>query len=166
MDETVIRDAVAADCEAMRALLNVEIRTGVNVWHETERSPAGMRDWMQERQAAGMAVLVAERGGRVVGYGGYGPFRPHSGYALTVEHSLYVDPVVQGQGVGGALLAALLHRAVAQGLHAMIGGIEADNAASMALHRRHGFVETGRLPEVGRKFDRWLTLVFMQHTLS
>ncbi len=166
MDGGDIRDARASDCEAMRALLNAEIRDGVAVWHETERSAEAMRAWLAERQEAGMAVLVAERGGRVIGYGGYGAFRPHSGYALTVEHSLYVAPAHRGEGVGGRLLSALLAHARARGMHAMIGGVEARNAASLALHARHGFVETGRLPEVGRKFGRWLTLVFVQHTFT
>ncbi len=162
MTEAIIRAAGEADCEAMRAMLNAEIRTGVNVWQEAERTEAEMRDWLGQRRAAGMAVMVAEEGGIVVGYAGYGSFRPHSGYALTVEHSLYVDARHRGRGIGGRLLGDLVDRAAAQGLHAMIGGVEAGNAASLALHRRHGFEETGRLPEIGRKFERWLTLVLMQ----
>ncbi len=166
MNAIAIRPAMPADTEAMRAILNEEIRTGVNVWHEIERTPDGMRDWLAERVEAGMAVTVAERAGAVIGYAGYGPFRPHSGYALTVEHSLYVHPGHRGQGIGTALLGDLCERAAAAKLHAMIGGIEAENAASIALHHRHGFAETGRLPEVGRKFDRWLTLIFMQRNFT
>eukprot|EP01037_Dinobryon_pediforme_P034782 gene34782-40862_t len=48
----------------------------------------------------------------------------------------------------------------------MLGAIAADNAASIALHAAAGFTEVGRLPEVGRKFDRWLDLVFMQKLLG
>ena len=160
-----VREAREDDCEAMRALLNAEIRSGVNVWHETERTAGEMRDWLVQRREAGMAVTVAEAEGWVIGYAGYGPFRPHSGYGLTVEHSLYVDPAHRGCGVGTTLLGDLVRRARMQNLHAMIGGVEAGNAASLALHRRHGFEEAGRLPEVGRKFGRWLTLVFMQRIL-
>ncbi len=166
MTDITIRTALPADTDAMRAILNDEIRTGVNVWHEVERSHDDMRDWLAQRVEAGMAVTVATRGGAVVGYAGYGPFRPHSGYALTVEHSLYIHPDYRGQGIGGLLLGDLCERAAVAGLHAMIGGVEAGNAASLALHRRHGFTETGRLPEVGRKFDRWLTLVFVQRTFT
>jgi phosphinothricin acetyltransferase len=161
-----IRPALPADTDAMRAILNEEIRTGVNVWHEIERSADGMAEWLAERRDAGMAVTVAEDAGTVIGYAGYGPFRPHSGYALTVEHSLYVAPDHRGKGIGASLLDDLCQRAAAADLHAMIGGIEAGNAASIALHKRFGFEETGRLPEVGRKFDRWLTLVFMQRNFN
>jgi phosphinothricin acetyltransferase len=47
----------------------------------------------------------------------------------------------------------------------MVGGIAADNAASLALHARLGFHETARMPEVGHKFGRYLDLVFMQKAL-
>ena len=43
--------------------------------------------------------------------------------------------------------------------------ISADNEISLRLHRSLGFLEVGRLPEVGRKFDRWLDLVLVQLTL-
>ncbi|MFK7791129.1 MAG: N-acetyltransferase family protein, partial [Devosiaceae bacterium] len=44
--------------------------------------------------------------------------------------------------------------------------IEASNAASIALHRKHGFVQSAHLPQVGRKFDRWLDLVLMTKVLD
>jgi Acetyltransferase (GNAT) family len=69
-------------------------------------------------------------------------------------------------GVGTALIKALFPRAVTLGKHMMIGGIDADNAASIHLHRKLGFETVAHLREVGRKFDRWLDLVFLQRTLS
>jgi L-amino acid N-acyltransferase YncA len=51
-------------------------------------------------------------------------------------------------------------------MHAMVGGIAADNVASIALHLRFGFVETARMPQVGFKFGRWLDLVLMQKLLD
>ncbi len=75
---------------------------------------------------------------------------------------MYVRPSSQGQGIGRSLLVAIIEAARANGVHALIGGLSADNDISMALHRSFGFVEVGRLPEVGRKFDRWLDLVLLQ----
>lgn len=48
----------------------------------------------------------------------------------------------------------------------MLACIEAQNAASIALHERLGFREVGRLPEVGYKFGRWLDLVVMHRALT
>ena len=47
----------------------------------------------------------------------------------------------------------------------MIAGIEATNEPSLKLHTQLGFEKVGHLRSVGRKFDRWLDLVFMQLTL-
>jgi phosphinothricin acetyltransferase len=64
------------------------------------------------------------------------------------------------------VLAALIARATSAGVHVMIGGIDADNTASIRLHERFGFEPTGHLREVGRKFDRWLDLVLMQRIFT
>jgi L-amino acid N-acyltransferase YncA len=61
-------------------------------------------------------------------------------------------------GVGRALLEELIARAAVMGKHAMIGGIDAENTASLAFHARFGFREVGRLPQVGAKFGRWIDL--------
>ncbi len=52
--------------------------------------------------------LVARRDGCVVGWVAVAPVSARHVYAGVVEHSLFVDPVHQGRGVGGRLLAALL----------------------------------------------------------
>jgi phosphinothricin acetyltransferase len=145
-----IEAAAPADVPAIAAILNDAILNSVAAWRD--------RDF---------AVLVARGAdGAVLGYASYGAFRAYSGYRHTVEHSVYVTGLARGQGIGTALLARLIERARVQGLHVMIGGLEAGNAASMALHTAQGFVETARMPEVGRKFERWLTLVFVQKILS
>jgi len=105
---------------------------------------------------------------RVVGVATYGDFRDsvqREGYRFTVEHTVHVDERTRGLGVGRALMEALVARAQAAGLHAMIGAVDGENHESIAFHERLGFAEVGRLPEVGRKFDRWLDLVLMQRTL-
>ena len=47
----------------------------------------------------------------------------------------------------------------------MVGAIDAENEASLRLHRALGFAEVARMPEVARKFDRWLELVLVQRIL-
>lgn len=159
--------ATAADLSAIRALYNYEIREGVALWWARERTEAEMAAWISGRVDAGFPVLAArDDDGALLGFGSFGPFRSNDGYAATIEHSLYVDPAARGRGVGGQLLDGLEAAAREWGAHVMIGGIEAANTASIALHARRGFVESARMPEVGRKFDRWLTLVLMQKILN
>jgi phosphinothricin acetyltransferase len=161
----IIRDAIESDLPAILAITNEAIANTTAVWNNTPATLEARTAWMRERQARGFPVLVATDGGKVLGFASFGDFRPFEGYLHTVEHSIYVAPEAQGRGVGKALLAALVERARALGKHVIVGGIEAGNTASIALHTRAGFVETGRLPEVGQKFGRWLDLVFMQRML-
>lgn len=162
----VIRDSGAADLPRILAITNREILTGTALWTIVPATLASRGAWMAERQGAGYPVLVVVENGTVAGFGSYGAFRPHDGYLHTVEHSLYIDPAAARRGLGTAMLDALIRHAAAAGRHAMIGGIEAGNAASLALHQRLGFRAAGTLPQVGRKFDRWLDLVFMHRLLG
>ncbi len=161
-----IRDATPADAAAILPIHNHAVRETTAIWNEGESDLAGREAWLAARAAAGFPVLVAEIDGTVAGYASFGEFRAWDGYRFTVEHSVYVDPSRHRSGVGRALLEALVERARAMGKHAMIAGIEASNEGSIALHRSLGFVEVGRLPQVGAKFGRWLDLVFLQLTLD
>jgi L-amino acid N-acyltransferase YncA len=60
----------------------------------------------------------------------------------------------------------LVAAATAPGKHVLIAGIDGGNEASLRLHVQMGFVEVARMPEIGRKFGRWLDLVFMQRMLD
>ena len=59
------------------------------------------------------------------------------------------------------LIEELVERARTAGVHVMVGAIDGDNAASLRFHERLGFTVVARMPEVGRKFDRWLDLVLV-----
>jgi L-amino acid N-acyltransferase YncA len=83
-----------------------------------------------------------------------------------VEHSVHVRADARGRRLGAGLVEALLPPARALGMHAMIGAVDAANQGSIRFHERLGFTEVGRFPEVGRKFGRWLDLVFMQRFLD
>jgi L-amino acid N-acyltransferase len=159
-----IEDAREEDIPAITVILNRAAADSTATWHEYPKSDAEMADWFAARKKD-YVVLAARDGSGLLGYASYGPFRAPSGYRLSAEHSIYVREDRRGHGIGKALLTALIERARGQGLHALIGGVDADNALSIALHKAFGFQETGRLPEVGRKFDRWLTLVFLQKNL-
>ena len=160
-----LRDATEADLPAIAAILNAEIAGGTASWTATPKTPETMRDWMAARHAGGYPVLVAEQGGSCLGYGSYGPFRAGEGYAGTVEHSVYVARDARRRGIASALLSRLIDIAARQGYRCMVGGISADQPASLALHRKLGFVEQGRLFGVGYKRGRPLDLVLMVRVL-
>ena len=165
MTEIAIRDAREADLEAMRVILNTEIRETTATWTTVERSPRSMRKWWMDLRRDGYPTLVATAGDRLLGYAAYARFRTWPGYWRTAENTVYVHRGARGKGVGRGLLTALCARAKNQGLSNMIGVIGADRTGSLALHAACGYVETGRLPGVGEKFGETLDMVIMQKTL-
>lgn len=162
----VVRDATLEDAEDILAIYNYAAINTTAVWTDGPADLDSRRAWISARQEAGYPVLVAMKGKDVVGFASFGDFRSFPGYRHTVENSVYVDERQHRSGIGRSLLAALIERAVALNKHAMIAGIEAENAGSIGLHGSLGFVEVARMPEVGCKFGRWLDLVFMQETLA
>ena len=104
--------------------------------------------------------------GRLLGFASYGPFRAWPAYKYTVEHSVYVHRDHRGKGVGRALLERLIARAGEQDLHVLVGGIDVENRASIALHEGLGFVHAGTIRHAGFKFGRWLDLAFYERILE
>jgi len=62
-------------------------------------------------------------------------------------------------------MKTIIDHAKTDGYHVMIGAIDAANQQSIEFHKRFGFVEVARMPEVALKNDQWLTLIFMQKLL-
>lgn len=160
-----IRPAGDGDLPALLAITNHAILTSTALFDYEPRTPAEQAQWLDAKRAGDWPVFVAEDEGKFLGFASFGPFRRWPAYGRTVEHSVYVAEDAQRQGIGKQLLGAVVAEAARRKLHAMIGGIEASNAGSLALHAALGFKEVGRLPEVGWKFDRWLDLVFVQRIL-
>ena len=80
--------------------------------------------------------------------------------------ALVVVETVRGQGVGRALMAALESHARSAGVHVMLAGVSGENAEGRAFHAALGYAEMATIPEVGRKFERWMDLVLMQKFLT
>ncbi|GKQ53639.1 GNAT family N-acetyltransferase [Bradyrhizobium sp. Ce-3] len=162
----IIHPATEQDIPAITAIFNEAVVNSSAIWTEKQDSEAERLAWMQARLALGYPVLVAAEGAEVLGYGTFGDFRAFPGYRYSVEHSVYIHADHRGRGLGRIIVDQLITAATALGKHVMIAGIDGGNPASLRLHAQAGFVEVARMPEVGRKFGRWLELVFMQRLLD
>jgi len=161
-----IRPATDSDLPAILAIYNHEIATGTAIYIDEPQTLEQRAEWFAAKRAAGLPVLVIEDEEGVAGFGSYGPFRPQPGFRSCVEHSLYLAENRRGRGYGKLLLSALIDDAIMRGMHTMVAAIDAENQRSIALHAGFGFTLVGQLPEVARKFDRWLDLVLLQKTLA
>ncbi|GAA6207969.1 GNAT family N-acetyltransferase [Cognatishimia sp. WU-CL00825] len=159
----ILRDATANDAKSIAAIWNAEIRDGISTFNSTEKS---IKDVTQLVSARRGCFLVAELQGRVVGFGTLGPFRAGPGYAHCKEHSLYLLASAQGKSIGSALLRALEQVARQSDVHVLVAAIGGENTGAVDFHTHMGFEHVGQMPEVGRKFDRWMNLILMQKIVT
>ena len=167
MSTTAITDATAADLPEIQAIYAHHVLHGTGTFEEV---PPSLEE-ITARHAAGIAAgyiwLVAKDATGVLGYAYYGAFRARSAYRFIAEDSVYVREDQRGQGVGKALVAALLARAEAAGIRQMLALIgDSDNIGSIGMHASLGFTRTGVMRAVGWKFARWLDVVIMQKSLG
>jgi phosphinothricin acetyltransferase len=162
----VIRDAEAADFEAIAAITNHYIlNTPIHFAYEAQTA-AELRDpWLKNRQTYPFLVIVHPTG-EVVGYAKAARWRERSAYDRTAEVGLYLHPQHCGQGHGRKLYQALIDRCREHTFHSVIGGIALPNAPSVRLHEGLGFRHVGTFHQVGWKYEKWHDVGFWQLMLE
>ena len=153
--------------DAILDIFNDAILHSTALYEYQPRTPQRIDDWFAAKAQGRFPVLGIENDdGTLAGFGSYGTFRAFPAYKYTVEHSVYVHRSHRGRGVGRALMSQLIDAAHAQDYHVMVGAIDMDNQASIALHTRLGFTHAGTIRQAGVKFGRWLDVGFYQRTLA
>ncbi|BAK77335.1 GCN5-related N-acetyltransferase [Pseudogulbenkiania sp. NH8B] len=152
---------------AILDIFNDAIVNSTALYDYKPRPAESMVSWFETKRQGGFPVIgVEDSDGQLLAFGSYGTFRAWPAFKYSVEHSVYVHKDYRGQGLGNTVMKALIAAARQNDVHAMMGGIDASNAGSIALHERLGFKHVATLPEVGFKFGRWLDLAFYQLLLD
>lgn len=161
-----IRPAQAEDIAAITSIYAEHVLNGTASFDTVPRSHAATLDRLNECIGRHWPFIVAEKGGSVVGYAYVTQFRDRPAYANSCENSIYVASARRGEGIGSALLTALVEQATSRGFRQMIAVIGGGEPASIAVHEKAGFEHAGRMTSVGWKFGRWLDTVYMQRRLG
>jgi L-amino acid N-acyltransferase YncA len=106
--------------------------------------------------------LVAVENGRVVGWVALAPTSARACYAGVVENSIYVSESGRGQGIGRALMEAVIASAADGGIWSIQAGMFPENAASLALHEGLGFRFVGRFERIARLDGVWRDTVLLE----
>jgi phosphinothricin acetyltransferase len=159
-----IRPATAADLDAINAIYNHYVEHSTCTYQTVPTTAEERRDWF-EVHGPEHPVIVAEEDGVMVGWGSLSRFHPRQAYCHSVEDSVYLHHEHQGRGHGSLLLGELLRLAKEIGHHTVLGGIDAEQKGSIALHAKFGFEKVSHLKEVGFKQGRWLDVIWMQKML-
>ena len=163
----LIRPSLPADLPAITAIYADNVLHGTGTFELDPPDQAEMARRRDDVLAKRLPWLVAERGGRVLGYAYANHFRPRLAYRFCLEDSIYLLADARGQGVGKLLLTELVGRCEAQGARQMLAVIgDSANAGSVGVHAALGFTHCGVLKAAGWKFDRWLDVVLMQRALG
>jgi len=167
MPAVAIRAATVEDIPAITAIYRPAVIEGTASFELEPPDEAEMRRRFAAIAGDGYPYIVAERGGRIVGYAYVNAYRPRPAYRYSVEDSIYVAADAQRLGAGRALLAELIVQATARGYRQMIAVIgDSGQVGSIGLHRAHGFTFSGTIHSVGYKHGRWLDSVLMQRALG
>ncbi|NBM20547.1 GNAT family N-acetyltransferase, partial [Streptomyces sp. GC420] len=155
----LIREMTEADCEAVAAVRTAGWRTAyaglLPPAYLASLDPAENASRHRARLAGsdGTVVdLLAERGGTVVGWACFGPYRPAGtpgaggNAASTADaelYALYVDPEHWSTGAGRALMDAVLGRCRAAGRPRVLLWVLEGNARARRFYERSGFGPDG-----------------------
>ena len=148
MTDIMIRWAVEADIPQINNIYNHYIRETPITFDIGEKTEKDSAYWLQKLGTSGRhQCFVAVRGDTVLGW------------------ACYLDPKAGGQGLGSALYARLFDALIGEDVHRALAGVTLPNDASLALHKRFGFTEVGTYSEVGRKFDTYWDVMWLEKLL-
>ena len=106
--------------------------------------------------------LVAREEGRVLGWAALSPVSSRCVYGGVAEVSVYVSESSRGRGIGARLLEHLVRESEARGIWTLQAGIFPENRASVAIHRKAGFVEVGRRERLGKLEGVWRDVLLLE----
>jgi ribosomal protein S18 acetylase RimI-like enzyme len=144
-----MRQAKPSDALAVTALLRQVAETGVSFAAPHEIDPERIARDLAE--GLGLRIVV-ERNGEVVGYLKLDPGLYES-VARTARMQLAVREDLRGRGIGAELLRAAVSWAEGGALDRIEIFVRENNPRAIALYKRFGFVEEGRLRQRVRLRD-------------
>ncbi|TWT78204.1 putative phosphinothricin acetyltransferase YwnH [Posidoniimonas polymericola] len=148
-----LREAAESDLPAIVEIYNAAIPSRTSNADLRLVTVESRRDWYHAHSAERRPLWVAERDGKVVAWVGLSDFLPRYAYHITAEASVYVDPSLQGQGVGPWMMQRLIDECPSLGVENIISLVFAHNKPSLKVHERLGFQRWGLLPGVTKLDD-------------
>jgi len=106
--------------------------------------------------------LVARASDVIKGWAALSPVSNRCVYGGVADVSVYVGKEHRGEGVGRALLEALVGASERNGIWTLQAGIFPENTSSVALHKRCGFREVGFRERIGKMNNVWRDTLLLE----
>jgi L-amino acid N-acyltransferase YncA len=156
-----IRPAERADAERVAVIFNEGVEDRVATFETRSADAETAIRWIDHD-----LVVVAERGGAIVGWAKASPYSDaHHYYDGVREATLYVERGARRTGVGRALLEALAGAAGEAGAHKLVAKIFTDNEPSIAMIAGLGWREVGVHRRHGRLDGEWKDVLVVERLL-
>lgn len=157
---TAIRTATPEDAADIARIHNdgIEERTAT---FETElRDPDDFADRLADPAAP--PLLVAEEGGRVIGWAGLSPYSQRECYSGIGEASMYVDRKARGRRIGLRLGEELGREAARRGYWKIVGLLLADNPGGIGIAEASGARVVGTFRQHAQLEGSWRDVVIIE----
>jgi phosphinothricin acetyltransferase len=165
MSACTLRSATREDAAAINDIQNFYVERSTVTFLTKPVTLEERLAWFDGHSAA-HPITVAASAGTIVGWGSLGSFRSAPAYGHTSELSVYVHHEWHRRGIGHAIVEDLVERARALEHRAIVGVCCSEATASISLLETLGFARVGHLPQVGRKFGRWLDIGLVQRLIT
>ncbi len=161
----LIRPALRTDIGTITRIYNHYVLTSHVTFDTAACSEEERGFWFDSFDGERYQCWVAESDSVLAGYACSQALKAKAAYQTSVEVSIYLARDQGGQGLGRALYQALLPALADKDLHRAYALVSQPNEASMRLHESFGFKPVSRLSDVGRKFDRYWDVVWLELAL-
>ena len=163
MVEHTTREVTDADAQAIVDIFNYHAQNSFAAYADHE---VGIELFHRLRNASRKFLfLVVEVEHKVVGFGLMCPYHTFETFKKTAVLTYFLLPDYTRLGLGSELLNRLVRDARARGVDNLLAHISSRNKQSLDFHRKHGFVECGRLRGIGVKFGEEFDVVWVQKSL-
>lgn len=163
-----IREFRSEDIDALTDIYNWYISETTVTFDLEPYTPKKRKEmWMSHYALSGRyRLLVAEIDDKIVGYASSSQLRVKAAYDPSVEVSIYIKKDAHRLGAGSLLYERLFEHLNREDVHRAYAGITLPNEASLAFHKKFGFSEVGRFHEVGRKFNQYWDVAWLEKRMA
>jgi len=110
--------------------------------------------------------VIQDEGMKTIGFCMLKPYVAISTFSEAATITYFIHPEYTGKGIGALALQRLESDARRMGIRIILANISSENDNSLSFHRKHGFRECGRFEDIGKKFGRHFSIVWMSKEIA
>ena len=157
--EILIKSLEIRDWDALRNIYLEGLATGEATF---ETAAPALTEWDAGHLSFGRIGAYSGPDKRLIGWAALSSVSKRQAYAGVAEVSVYVAAAARGNGIGRALLQALIVESEGNGIWTLQASIFPENLASLRLHESLGFRTVGQRERISRLDGRWRNTVLLE----